>query len=394
MDHIATSLPDDISALKAMVLARDEHVATLQERLASRESEIEHLKLMLAKLRRMQFGRKSEKLAHQIEQLELRLEDLEADEGAAAAAEPKKARQPRQNTGRKSLPDHLEREERVHQPAEESCPDCGGTLKLLGEDVSEQLEYVRAHFRVIRHRRPKLACSCCDCIVQAAAPSRPIERGLPGPALLAHIATSKFAYHIPLYRQSVMYARDGVEIEPGIMGYWLGALSWLFTPLLEAARRYVLGGGKLHVDDTKLPVLAPGNGKTKTGYLWVYARDDRASGSGEPPAVWFAFSPDRGGEHPQRHLAHFTGLLQADGFAGFAELYRKGRITEIACWAHYPERGFIWRATCAAPACRRWRLRALGIISSYAQIPVGAVGDAHADSDAHKFWRGSLCRGS
>jgi transposase len=341
MDLTATTLPDDIDALKAIVLAhaamvreRDARVADLQERLSSRETEIEHLKLMLAKLRRMQFGRKSEKLERQIEQLELRLEDLEADEGAAVAAQPKPARQRRENTSRKPLPDHLEREERVYQPVEDSCPDCGGTLKPLGEDVSEQLEYVRAHFRVIRHRRPKLACSCCDCIVQAAAPSRPIDRGLPGPALLAHITTSKFAYHIPFYRQSVMYARDGVEIEPGTMGHWLGSLTWLLNPLVDAVRRHALGGSKVHTDDTPLPVLAPGNGTTKTGRLWVYVRDDRSSGSTEAPAVWFAYTPDRRGEHPQRHLADFAGVLQADAFAGYAELYRSGRIQEAACMAH------------------------------------------------------------
>jgi len=341
MDLSATDLPDDIDALKALVLAHAasahanaQQVVELQDQLSSRVIEIEHLKLTIAKLRRMQFGRKSEKLDRQIEQLELRLEDLQADEGAAAQTESKKAQQRRESHGRKPLPDHLEREERVHLPADDSCPDCGGSLKPLGEDVSEQLEYVRAHFRVIRHRRPKLACSCCDCIVQAAAPSRPIDRGLPGPALLAHITTAKFAYHIPFYRQSVMYARDGVEIEPGTMGHWLGSLTWLLNPLVDAVRHYALGGSKVHSDDTPLPVLAPGKGKTKTGRLWVYVRDDRPSGSTEAPAVWFAYTPDRRGEHPQQHLADFTGVLQADGFAGYIELYRSGRIQEAACMAH------------------------------------------------------------
>ncbi|CAJ0809825.1 IS66 family transposase ISBcen14 [Ralstonia psammae] len=349
MELRASSLPNDIEALKAMVLAREAMVqerdaqvhkhkaqlAALEKRLSSREQEIEHLKLLIAKLRRMQFGRKSEKLQHQIEQLELRLEDLQADEGAAAAAtEFKQAREPREPKRRKPLPEHLEREERVHQPAEDACPDCGGTLRPLGEDVSEQLEYVRAHFRVIRHHRPKLACSCCDCIVQAAAPSRPIDRGLPGPGLLAHIATSKFAYHLPLYRQAVMFAREGVEIDPGTMGHWMGSLTWLFTPLIDAMRRYTLGGSKVHADDTPLPVLEPGRGTTKTGRLWVYVRDDRSSGSADAPAVWFVYTPDRRGEHPQRHLVNFTGVLQADAFAGYAELYRGGCVREAACMAH------------------------------------------------------------
>jgi transposase len=232
-------------------------VANLREQLSSRAIEIEHRKLTIAKLRRMQFGRKSEKLDRQIEQLELRLEDLQADEGAAAAAAaPKKARAHREAPVREPLPAHLERDERVHLPADENCPECGGTLKLLGEDVAEQLEYVRAHFRVIRHRRPKLACACCDCIVQAAALSRPIERGLPGPGLLAHVVASKFMYHLPFYRQSVMYAHDGVQIEPGMMGHWLGSLTWLLKPLVDAVRRYTLGGAKVHADDTPLPVLA------------------------------------------------------------------------------------------------------------------------------------------
>lgn len=235
----------------------------------------------------------------------------------------------REGTSRKPLPDLLEREERVHLPAGDGCPDCGGLLKPLGEDISEQLEYVRAHFRVIRHRRPKLACACCDRIVQAAAPSRLIDRGIPGPALLAHIAVSKFAYHIPLHIQAVMYARDG-----GAMGYWMGSIVGLFAPLVDAVCRYALAGGKVHAEDTPLPVLAPGNGRTKTGRLWVYVRDDRPSGSDEAPAVWFAYTPDRRGEHSQRHLAHFAGVLQADAFAGYAELYRGDTIQEAAYMAH------------------------------------------------------------
>ncbi|WP_175813673.1 IS66 family transposase [Burkholderia contaminans] len=328
MSAAPTDLPDDIEALKAMV-------ASLREQLSSRAIEIEHLKLTIAKLRRMQFGRKSEKLDRQIEQLELRLEDLQADEGSADMAAAAAVKRPsREGVGRKPLPDHLEREERIHLPADDDCPDCGGQLKPLGEDVAEQLEYVRAHFRVIRHRRPKLACACCDRIVQAAAPSRPIDRGIPGPALLAHIAVSKFAYHIPLHRQAVMYARDGVEIDPGAMGYWMGSITALLAPLVATVRQYTLAGGKVHGDDTPLPVLAPGNGRTKTGRLWVYVRDDRPSASDEPAAVWFAYTPDRRGEHPQQHLADFTGVLQADAFAGYAELYRGGTIQEAACMAH------------------------------------------------------------
>lgn len=229
-------------------------------------------------------------------------------------------------------------------PLPMTAPDCGGQLKLLGEDVAEQLEYVRAHFRVIRHRRPKLACACCDRIMQAAAPSRPIDRGIPGPALLAHIAVSKFAYHIPLHRQAVMYARDCVEIDPGAMGYRMGRIAGLLVPLVDAVRRYALTGNKVHADDTPLPVLAPGNGRTKTGRLWVYVRDDRPSGSNEPPAVWFAYTPDRRGEHPQRHLAHFAGVLQADAFAGYADCIAVVSSRKLPVW-----RMHVGRSTTCTP---------------------------------------------
>jgi len=229
--------------------------------------------LLIAKLRRMQFGRRSEKLDRQIEQLELRLEELEADEGA--------------------------------------------------DD-----------FRVIRHVRPKLACSCCDHIVQAAAPSRPIERGMAGPGLLAHVLVSKFADHLPLYRQSVIYAREGVELDRSLLAKWVGHSAALLQPLVDALRRHVMAASKLHADDTPVPVLAPGNGKTKTGRLWVYVRDDRSSGDTTPPAVWFAYTPDRKGIHPQQHLLAFNGTLQADAYGGYQAIYETGRVAEAACWAH------------------------------------------------------------
>ncbi|MGV7211664.1 IS66 family transposase [Oxalobacteraceae bacterium A2-2] len=337
----AADLPDDIVALKALLLAserrvqeRDEQVAGLEAQLNTRAAEIEHLKLWIAKLRRMQFGRKSEKLDHQIEQLELQLEDLETDEGEVLKAPPASAPAPRNKPARKPLPDHLPRDEKVYLPAADACPACGGGLRHLGEDVAEQLEYVPASFRVIRHVRPKLACSCCDAIVQAPAPSRPIERGIPGPGLLAHVLVAKFADHLPLYRQSVMYAREGVDLDRALLASWVGAASALLQPLVEAIGRHVLAASKLHADDTPIPVLAPGNGKTKTARLWTYVRDDRNSGDTAPAAVWFAYSPDRKGIHPQTHLANFSGVLQADAYAGFNALYDGGTIQEAACWAH------------------------------------------------------------
>ena len=187
---------------------------------------------------------------------------------------------------------------------------------------------------MIRQVRPKLACSGCERIVQAEAPSRPIARGLAGPGLLAHVLVSKYGDHLPLYRQSEIYARAGVELDRSTLADWVCGTSALFEPLVEALRRHVLGAEKLHADDTPVPVLAPGNGKTKTGRLWTYVRDDRPAGDKTPAAVWFAYSPDRKGEHPQAHLSKFQGTLQADGYAGFEQLYEGGHIQEAACWAH------------------------------------------------------------
>jgi transposase len=328
-------LPDleqlDPAALKILILAQ-------QEQLLSHENEIEHLKLLIAKLRRMQFGRSSEKLNVQIEQLELRLDELETAQGESTASSQKTAvHAPAANAAkpvRRPLPEHLPREVRKYLPKQETCPDCGGELKPLGEDVSEILEYVPERFQVIRQVRSKLACACCDKIVQAEAPSRPIERGLAGPGLLAHVLVSKYCDHLPLYRQSEIYAREGVELDRSTLADWVGGTSRLVEPLVEALRRHVMAGGKLHADDTPVPVLAPGLGKTKTGRLWTYVRDDRPAGDPTPPAVWFCYTPDRKGEHPKAHLSHFTGTLQADGYAGFDQIYEAGRIQEAACWAH------------------------------------------------------------
>ncbi len=224
---------------------RDERIMGLEAQLNTRAAEIEHLRLMIAKLQRMQFGRKSEKLDHQIEQLELQLKDLQADEGEAAREMPAADHAPRKKLVRKPLTEHLPRDEKVYAPATDACPSCGGGLRQLGEDVAEQLEYVPASFRVIRHVRPKMACSCCGVIMQAPAPSRPIERGIAGPGLLAHILVAKFADHLPLYRQSVIYARDGVDLDRALLAGWVGAASALLRPLVDAVRRHVraaLGG--------------------------------------------------------------------------------------------------------------------------------------------------------
>jgi transposase len=320
------------------IRAQREQLRSRDEQLAGRQAEIERLQLLIAKLRRMQFGRRSEKLERQIEQLELQLDELATASAEPSAASPTPGATAPSTSGRKParrpLPGHLPRQKRTILPKETACPDCGGELKALGEDVSEILEYVPAHFQVIQQVRPKLACTHCDKIVQAQAPSRPIARGLAGPGLLAHVLVSKYCDHLPLYRQEEIYARVGVELERTTLADWVGGASQLLVPLVEALRRHVMGAAKLHADDTPVPVLAPGLGRTKTGRLWTYVRDDRPAGDATPPGVWFAYSPDRKGEHPQGHLRHFSGTLQADGYAGFDQVYETGRIREAACWAH------------------------------------------------------------
>jgi len=336
---VAAALPDldqlDIKALKALVV--EQHEQHL-EAISSQLQQIEHFKLVIEKLRRMIFGAKSEKVIVLVEQFELQLEDAETDQAsaeekfAAPAAEAKPSSSSRPS--RKPLPAHLPREVITHLPDHDCCPDCGGALRNFGEDVAEILEYIPANFKVIRHMRPKFACKQCERVVEASAPSRVIERGVAGPGLLAHVLVAKYADHCPLYRQSEIYAREGVDLDRSTLAGWVGASSELLAPLVEALRKHVLSATKIHADDTPVPVLAPGNGKTKTGRLWTYVRDERTAGESTAPAVWFAYSPDRKGEHPRQHLKNFKGALQADAYAGFHHLYGDGAIYEVACWAH------------------------------------------------------------
>jgi len=324
-----SDLPDDVEILKQIVLEQ-------RARLLSNKLQIEQLKLELSKLRRMQFGRSSEQLDAKIAQLELTLEELETREAALSpaviAALPERVK-----PVRRPLPENLSRETVVHSSTSQ-CPECSTAMRVLGEDVAEMLEYVPSHFKVIRHVRPKLSCPKCQKIVQAEAPLRPIARGLAGPGLLAHVLVSKYSDHLPLYRQSQIYQRDGIDLDRSTLADWVGSASELLDPLVMAVRDYVFKAHKIHGDDTPVPVLCPGRGTTRQGRLWTYVRADRPAGSTEPPAVWFAYSPDRKGEHPRRHLKDFIGILQADGYAGFDRLYNDQDpyhpIKEAACWAH------------------------------------------------------------
>ena len=364
-------LPDNIDELKALLTAQFAIVQTLtserDEIKSERDSlklesetlksetqllkqlkqnnrhEIEHLKLLIAKLRRQLFGQKSEKLVAQVEQYTLELEELQIGDGVLQSKIEKLQQRSRrtvashersQPANREALPEHLPRERNEILPESENCADCGTKLFRLSEDMSETLVWVPGHFKVVQNVRPKLACRCCETITQAPAPNRPIQRSYASAELLAYITTGKYMDHLPLYRQCEILARHGVQISDSTMGDWIGGVHELLAPLLEELRKYVFTAKKLHADDTPIRVLAPGTGKTKTARLWVYARDDRPSGGTSPPAVWFRYSRDRKGIHPQTHLQNYAGILQADAFAGFDELYKSGRITEAACWAH------------------------------------------------------------
>jgi transposase len=343
-----TNLPSDTEALQALVrvLAGD---------VKSKGLLIEQLKAQIAKLRRMQFGKSSEKIDREIAQLELQLYELHEDEGHAATTGPAAVqaliKETPEKPYRKPLPDHLPREEEVHEPAC-TCPSCGGAMRKLGEDVTEVLEYVPSSFKVIRHVRPKLSCRVCETIAQSPMPSLPIERGRPGPGLLAHVLIAKYADHLPLYRQSGIYAREGVDLERSTLADWVGRSAALLDPLIEALRKDVLASDVLHGDDTPVPVLAPGRGSTKTGRLWTYVRDGRPCGSGQPPAAVFFYSPDRKGEHPQSHLKTFKGILHADGYAGFNAIFERPEVTEAACWAHVRRKFFDVHAANASPIAK------------------------------------------
>jgi transposase len=333
----------------ALVSEQAAHQATRAELAAAKASIklnaliIEKLKVQLARLKRIKFGQSSERLAAQIDQLELTLEDLETDQAlqecVIVGALPKPVDTQKRKPKRAPLPDHLPREDVIHAaPDAEGCSACGGNMGALGEDVTEVLEYIPGRFKVVRHVRPKLACKSCDAISQAPAPSLPVPRGRAGPGLLAHVLVSKFADHLPLYRQSAIYGREGLDLSRSTLADWVGQTSWLLQPLVDAIGAHVMASVKVHADDTPVRVQAPGTGKTKTGRLWVYVRDNRSWRPTEPPAALYHYSPDRKGERPRAHLKAFAGFLQADGYAGFEQLYVAGRqpgdIVEVACWAH------------------------------------------------------------
>lgn len=353
MDIDLAALPDDVETLQKLVRS----LSAERVRLSEAQAEIERLKLIISKLQRSQFGRRAERLDD--DQLALGLEDLNADIARVEAKLPVKPKggDAEAKSGRASLPDHLPREDEIHDIDTHACPSCGGTLHAIGETVSEMLDHVPARLRVIRIRRPKYGCRACGTIHQVPAPERPIAKGLASAGLLAHVLVSKYCDHLPLYRQSEIFARQGVELERSTLANWVGGAAWWLEPLRDRIAAHIIASSHIFADDTPIPVLDPGRGRTKTGRLWVYARDNRPWNGPDPPAALYLYSPDRKAERPASHLERFKGVLQVDGYAGFEKLTVNGDIVLAACWAHARRRFYeIEQATgspIAAEALRR-----------------------------------------
>ena len=391
----ASTLPTDVAALQAMVLAQRSELTTARAGIMAQRFEIEALKARLAKLLRLSFGRSSEKLRQQIEQLELTLGDIDemlAETAPAAPSTDEPASPPeaqaRTKPARRPLPPALPRDTVEHAApcCDETgaCLACGGALRPLGEDVTEILDYVPGAFRVIRHVRPKLSCRSCEAITQAPAPSLPVSRGRAGAGLLAHVLVAKYCDHLPLHRQAEIYARDDVDLPRSTLADMVGQVARLVRPLVDALGRHVMQGVRVHADDTVVPVLEPGLGRTRTARLWTYVRDDRPFGGADPPAVLYRYTPDRKGEHPRAHLAGFRGILQADGYAGFAGLYGDGHIIEAACMAHARRRFYDVHAATKSPLA----LEALNKIAALYAIERDIRGSPAAERLRVRAWHG------
>jgi transposase len=337
------SLPDDASALKALLVAA--------------QAENERLIAIIKELQRYRFGPRSEKIDPG--QLALMLEDVEQAIAASAAQaasqtedQPAKTPVPRKRqVNRGALPKHLPREDVVVDIADKSCPCCNGLRVKIGEDVSERLDMIPARFKVIVTHRPKYACRVCEGeVAQAPAPEHLIEGGIPTENLIAAVVIAKYADHLPLYRQAQIYGRQGVELDRSTLADWSGRAAFALRLVHELLLQVLKASVKLFADETRAPVLDPGRRKTKTGQLWAYARDDRPWGGPEPPGVAYVYEPDRKHERPVAHLAGFAGILQVDGYGAYKALAEGGPVALAFCWAHYPEPIFMWRRPVSAKA--------------------------------------------
>ena len=355
MTGLADALPQDVEALQALILA---------ER-AAHAAEAERLRQIIKEMQRHRFGRRAETLP--IDQLELSLEDVQQAEAAGAAraetqdAERRVASAAKRRSNRGSLPEHLPRIETVVDVEDKTCPCCSGALHVIGEDRAERLDIVPAQLRVLVVRRPKYACRACeDVVVQAPAPTRLIEGGLPTEAMVAHVVVGKYADHLPLYRQAQIYARQGIKLDRSTLADWTGRAAFLLRPVHERLLEILKRSPKLFADETTAPVLDPGRGRTKTGQLWAYARDDRPWGGADPPVVAYVYAPDRRAERPMSHLAGFSGVLQVDGYGGYRPLAEQGLVQLAFCWAHvrrrFYELAIAGSAPIASEACERIKM--------------------------------------
>ena len=320
------------TAQAALLTERTAHAQTIQ----SRDMIIADLRMQLDGHKKHRFGSRSESSTQLA--LELILEDHEIAQAAETADDvDNEAKPPRTPRVRKPFPKELKRVQQRITPSD-TCEDCGGSFKELGSDVMEELEYIPAHYIVKQIERPRLACTCCEKIVQSEMPSRPIPKSFVGPALMAHIIACKYGYHLPLYRQSQMFETQGIEISGSLMCSWVGKITKLLERLSDAIRDHVFKGQAIFMDDTTVKLLQKGKGrgknKPKTARLWDYARDERPWGSTSPPAVWYQFSTSRGAEHPSKHLETYEGFAHADAYAGYNDAYRTGRVKEMACMVH------------------------------------------------------------
>ena len=383
----ADSLPDDLETLKQLVRAREAELAHARAEVSSAEALITHLRLTIAKMRREMYGPRSERKARLLDQMELQLEELEAsaaeDDLAAEQVAPPAETTPvraftRRKPARQPLPAHLPRE-RVIVPGPEACACCGSPrLAKLGEDVTETLEVIPRQWKVVQYVREKFTCRECEKISQTPAPFHVLPRGFAGPSLLAMILFEKYGQHQPLNRQSERYGREGVPLSLSTLADQVGACALLLRPLYDLIRAHVFAGRRVHGDDTTVPVLA--KGQTRTGRLWTYVRDDRPFDGHDPPAAVFFYSRDRTAEHSERHLAGYSGILQADAYAGFNQLYaakrRPGPITEAACWAH-GRRKFFELADVTAKA--RGKLKVIAPLALEAVKRIDAIFDVERE---------------
>ncbi len=348
MEIDLAALPDDVETLHHLI---GNLVAAREHERAEALAEIDRLRHIVKLLQRNRFGQRSERLDS--DHMLLGLDDVDADIGRAEAGLPArsaaKAEAAASPVERPALPDHLERENVRLDIDTENCPACGSAIHAIGETVSEMLDWVPGRLRVIRTRRPRYGCRACGTIHQAPAPERPIAKGLASAGLLAHVLVSKYCDHQPLYRQSQIFARHGIRLNRSTLANWVGGATWWLEPLHNRLAEHIFASTKLFADDTPIPVLDPGRGRTRTGRLWVYARDDRPWGGPDPPAAVYFYSRDRRAERPAGHLESFRGILQVDGYAGFEQLTRRGDIMLAACWAHTRRKFYDVHKATASP---------------------------------------------